>query len=318
LSSNPYAVADIDGFNPSQPWAAPAALAQIREAEFGAINFPSVEQLDTDYDSWPESGNPFSTVLESSLLGQPPRGSGQATGLKQQTYADHIGNMQSLPAAIRPASNNFADVIKNIISSQDRLFFIAHSNSNKTRKEWKLVQVDFDTSMQLHPSCLQDRKFLVNFFIMHKNDNNVNLSDKQHWLEYHTANSAHTLSNRYHLLAPSAVSAKIAKSRNLVPYREWLNLRQDDCTIHGPFEFRTVNGRKTRDRINTVDWDILISAKSRYDSEPPKYTKNLIQVNWLETAHETVHDESVEHRLLSFHYNLHFSDETLATYGYTQ
>jgi hypothetical protein len=172
--------------------------------------------------------------------------------------------------------------------------------------------------MQLHPSCLQDGKFLVNFFIIHKNDDNVNLSSKWYWLEYHAADSTHTLSNRYHLLAPSAVSAKVAKSRNLVPYREWLNLWQDDCTIHGPFKFSTVNRCKMRDWISTVDWDILILAKSRYDSEPPKYTQNLIQVNWLETAHETVRDKSVENRLLSFHYNLHFNDETLATYGYTQ
>jgi hypothetical protein len=82
LSDNSYTVADIDGFTPSQPWAAPAAFAQIREAEFRAIKFPTVEELDADYDSWPKSGNPFSTVLESSLSGQLLRGSGQATGCK--------------------------------------------------------------------------------------------------------------------------------------------------------------------------------------------------------------------------------------------
>jgi hypothetical protein len=315
LSDNPYAVADIDGFVPSQPWAAPAALATVREAELGAMNFPTVEELDADYDSWPESGNPFSTVLESSLSGQPPRGSGQATGRKQQPDADHTGHLHSLHTAMRPASHNFAHVIKDIIKSQDRLFFIAHSHSNETRKEWKLIQVDFDTSMQLHPSCLQDGKFLVNFLILHKNDEQTNLQDKRYWLEYHAADSTKTLSSRYHLLAPSAVSAKVAKSRNLVPYREWLNLRQDDCTLHGPFEFSTINGRKTRDRINTVDWDILISAKSKYDCDPPRYTQDRIQVNWLETTHEVVTDKSVESRLLSFHYDLHFNDETLAAYG---
>jgi hypothetical protein len=74
-----------------------------------------------------------------------------------------------------------------------------------------------------------------------------------------------------------------------------------------------------RHRISTVDWDILISAKARYDCEPPKHTKNLIHVNWLETAHEVVRDDSVDSRLLSFHYeDLHFNNERLAEYGYKQ
>jgi hypothetical protein len=109
------------------------------------MNSPTVEELDTNYNSWPKSGNPFSTVLDSSLSRQPPRESGQATRRKQQTDTDHTGNLQSLHTSMRPASNNFTHVIKDIILSQDRLFFIAHSHSNKMRKEWKLIQADSDT-----------------------------------------------------------------------------------------------------------------------------------------------------------------------------
>jgi hypothetical protein len=61
LSKNPYAISDIDGFPPSQPWTAPAALASVKEARDAATLFPTVAEMDATYDSWPESGNPFTT-----------------------------------------------------------------------------------------------------------------------------------------------------------------------------------------------------------------------------------------------------------------
>jgi hypothetical protein len=109
-----------------------------------------------------------------------------------------------------------------MVRSKDKLFFITHSPTNKHRKEWKLVQIDFEKSMQLHPACLHDGKFLVNFLIQHRHDDSVNLPDKRFWIEYHAAASAKTLSSRYHLLTPSSVSPQIAINRNLVPYREWI------------------------------------------------------------------------------------------------
>jgi hypothetical protein len=96
--------------------------------------------------------------------------------------------------------------------------------------------------------------------------------EKWYWLEYHVINSTHTLSNCYHLRTPPAMSAKITKSWNHIPYREWLNSWQEDCTLHGPFEFSsTINGSKLRDQINIVGWDILILAKCWYKCEPPWY-----------------------------------------------
>jgi hypothetical protein len=77
------------------------------------------------------------------------------------------------------ASPPFSELISNIIKSEDKLFFIAHLQTNETCKEWQLVQIDFEKTMQLHPSCLQDGKFLVNFLIQHRHDDSLNLPDKQ-------------------------------------------------------------------------------------------------------------------------------------------
>jgi hypothetical protein len=315
LSNNPYAVADIDGFLPSQPWAAPAALACVKEAQHAATPFPTVAEMDATYDSWPESGNPFVTDTESSALGQSQRGSTRL-GLKHHDNPDQVVTLNTLAGI--PASRPFSQTISDIVRSEDKLFFIAHSPTNETRKEWKLVQIDFDKSMQLHPSCLQDGKFLVNFLIQHRHDDSVNLPDKRFWLEYHAAASAKTLSSRYHLLTPSTVNPQIALNRNLVPYREWIQLRHDDRLIHGPFDFSTLNGRKTRDRISTTDWDILISSKAQYHSAPPHYSNHLVQVHWNENAHEIIQDPTVDDRITSFHYKMHFNDETLHEFGYSE
>jgi hypothetical protein len=61
-------------------------------------------------------------------------------------------------------------MIKSIIDSQDKLFFIAHAIGTNNVREWRLVRVAFEDSMRLYSSCLQDGKFLVEFYIAHNAD----------------------------------------------------------------------------------------------------------------------------------------------------
>eukprot|EP00957_Ditylum_brightwellii_P175838 13389621-Ditylum_brightwellii.AAC.1 len=49
IMSSPYENASIEGFIPKAPWGAPAAFADYQNKPF-----PSTEQLDEEYDSWPE------------------------------------------------------------------------------------------------------------------------------------------------------------------------------------------------------------------------------------------------------------------------
>ena len=60
MASNPYEKIHIDGYSPSQPWCAPAALAQLEKMDIAQYPpFPSVEELDNEIDNWPDSVNPF-------------------------------------------------------------------------------------------------------------------------------------------------------------------------------------------------------------------------------------------------------------------
>jgi hypothetical protein len=232
IASNPYENASISEFNPAKPWAAPAAYADVTMEPF-----PSISELDAKYDSWPESGNPFLHNETAFSSGQTPKAPVWMNGYTNLDSSDQTAkspSLQLLPTLT--ANQSFSQFVANIIKSDDKLFFIRHSPPNQSRQEWKLVQIDSPSTMKLYPQCLQDGKFLVQFYIQHYNDNSVNLTDQRYWLEYHSRDNQKTLGSRYHLIPPTSVSPDIARTRNLVPFREWIYLSQEDQLIHGPFD----------------------------------------------------------------------------------
>jgi hypothetical protein len=310
IASNPYENASISEFEPAKPWAAPAAYADLVMEPF-----PTLSELDAEYDSWPESGNPFHHEETAFAGGQRHKAPGLTTGhtnLERSDQALH-SSLQLLPTLT--AGRSFSQFVADVIRSDDKLFFIPHSSPNESRREWKLVQIDFPSSMKLHPGCLQDGKFLVQFYIEHFNDNSVNLPDKRYWLEYHSHHNQKTLGTQYHLIPPTSVSSEIARARNLVPYREWIYLAQPSHSLHGPFNFSTLNNRKTRDRVSNTDWSLLISAKDKYDCPPPRFTNPVVHIVTTEQPITSRSDSSVDRRIESFMYNLHFEDDSLASYG---
>jgi hypothetical protein len=204
------------------------------------------------------------------------------------------------------------------VASEDKLFFIAYSQyRDQQRKEWKLVRVDFEKSIRQHPSCLQDGRFLVEFCIDHHRDKNIDICSRRYWLEYHKSNAHKTLSANYHILQPSQYSFEIAKSKQLVPYREWINL--DDIlgvSLHGPFDFVTRNNRKTKDRIAAVDWLALADQSAHHQNQAPKVSSHVIHVDVTQPIFENIStNPEVQERCQVFMQKLEFSDETLQDYG---
>jgi hypothetical protein len=51
--------------------------------------------------------------------------------------------------------------------------------------------------------------------------------------------------------------------------RQWVSLTHESTYIHGPFDFATIHGRKTRDRVTETDWNVLISQRGLYTNDPP-------------------------------------------------
>jgi hypothetical protein len=134
-------------------------------------------------------------------------------------------------------------MIAELVASADRLFYIAYSQyRDQKRREWKLVSVDFEKSIRQYASCLQDGRFLVEFFIEHHRDSNLDICSRRYWLEYHRTNAHDTLSSDYHILQPSEYSPAIAKSEVRERCEEFVfNLQFSDTTLRDLTELERQN-----------------------------------------------------------------------------
>jgi hypothetical protein len=163
---------------------------------------------------------------------------------------------------------------------------------------------------------LQDGRFLAEFYIEHYRDKKLDICNRRYWLEYHKSNSHKSLSVEYHILQPSQYSEATAASKHLVPYRAWIHIDDSDQAIHGPFEFATLNNRKTRDRVSEQDWLILGGKSALYDNEAPRISERVMQVDITQPIYEQVRgNQEVEDRLLVFMMNMEYNDDTLKDYG---
>ncbi len=111
-----------------------------------------------------------------------------------------------------------SSLVASIIKSNDKLFFIAYSYTNPTTCKWRLVRVDFDKSTALSLLCLQDCRFLVEFFTLHHDDIGYNATNQRFWLQYHKSGNIATPTSfaATHLIRPSDTSEDHAKRHGLV------------------------------------------------------------------------------------------------------
>lgn len=302
LSEDAYKAAGIKGFLPPQPIAfpkkvrfaddhipgSPSPLASIDSSnnliDFGhdgddeALHFPTLSELndeiniscDTEYDDMIEDLSPFDSATIPTLAAATP-----------------------LPSA--------ANLAAKLVSSTSRLFFISWCQPASCRREWHLVQVQLDASLSLNPDCLHNGRYLVNFFIIHPKDKAQHPRNQRWWLEYHPASTvARIHQGDYHLLRPDSYAPVYAKENCLHPFCQWVNLLHDDTYIHGPFEFATINGRLTRDRIAVDDWTQLRLARNKYDDAPPDLDINdFTGIQFTRSFHTAVSDPAVHARVLA-------------------
>ncbi len=160
-----------------------------------------------------------------------------------------------------------------IIQSTDKLFFVSHSIGSNDAHEWCLARVAFQDSMSLYPLCTQDGRYLFEFYICHPSDWRYNAINQRYWLQYHGIDEVAmpTASTDAHLICPSDTSDAFAVCHKLVPFRKWLNISHLDTFIHGPFNFASICGWKTRDCISQDDWDILSHHTSMFNNPLPKF-----------------------------------------------
>ncbi len=74
-----------------------------------------------------------------------------------------------------------------------------------------------------------------------------------------------------HILTPSDSSEEWAEKHKLRPICAWVNLTHGDTYIHGPFDFATIRGQKSCDRIAQNCWDVLASKNSMFTNKVPRF-----------------------------------------------
>ena len=86
-------------------------------------------------------------------------------------------------------------------------------------------------------------------------------------------------------------------------------MTHEDTYIHGPFDFASVHGRKTRDRISQSDWDILRNHKRMFQNELPKFDIPTYSIHVDRGCHVAYCDQDLAAQLPSAYDNTeHFMD----------
>ena len=279
---NPYIEAGIKGFVPPQPFKASTTSNFLMVGSIDDFHWPTLSELNDELAPFPWKDDEERLRIMS----------GEDEHNTQAVL--YNGPPPSPPTPPSPSRPSLDVLVPSIIRSADKLFFVSHSIGTGSAREWRLVRVAFDDSMALYPSCLQDGRFLVEFYIQHTADTRYNAINQRYWLQYHDIAdiTTPTISSDTHLIRPSDTSAAYAARHKLVPYRKWINLTHEDTYIHGPFEFATIRGRKTRDRVSQSDWDVLSSHTHMFQNEIPRTDIPSYSIHVDRGVHVTVHDES--------------------------
>jgi hypothetical protein len=163
----------------------------------------------------------------------------------------------------------------------DRLFFVSHPIGSGDVCEWCLVCVVLEATMSLYSSCLVDGRYLVDFYLSHPNDYHYNAVNNRFWIQYHSQDNifgptslAHT-----HFIWPSHTSEAYTIQHNLLPFQKYLNLTHTITFIHGAFDFATIHGRKSRDKIPQSAWDILKSHSDMFHNPIPHFDVPTVSIH---------------------------------------
>ncbi len=244
ISAQLFKEAGIKGFSPIQPFKVATNLAIMDRC--AAFHWPSLSKLNDQFAPFPWKSNAkFQQYIVGDSIAQLP--------------VMTMGPPPAAPAHSIPMVPAIHFLTASIISSTNKLFFVSHSIGANNSREWHLARIAFIDSVLLYPSCTLDSQFLFKFYICHPSDWHYNAVNQGYWIQLHGREDVMcpNLSTDTHIIGPSETSDDYALRHKLLPFQKWLNITHLDTYIHGPFEFATIQGRKTCDRVSQDDWDAL-------------------------------------------------------------
>jgi hypothetical protein len=258
IGKSPYKEAGIEGSKPPRPFQ--LASHFVTKGDYRDFHFPTLAELNKEVCPFPwiDNNNRIQLMSRDEIEDQP---------------ALYTGPPPSRAVPSSPSAPPLGLLIASIINSSDRLFFIMHSLGNPNTCKWQLVHVAFSDSTSLSLSCLQDGRFLMEFYTLHYADVRFNAANQQYWLQYHSFGkiATPTSSTKMHLIWPSDTSKAHAAHHRLVPFCHWINLLHSGTLLHSPFEFATVNGRKSPNRVSQANLDVLAKFSTCFQNPLPRF-----------------------------------------------
>jgi hypothetical protein len=165
IGANPFQEAGLKGFNPPAPFQVSQNFLDL--GDFRDFWWPTLSELNDELDPYPwQNDNKQRQLMTDNPPFLPPV---MYHGLPPSPPL-------ALPDSLLPPSITI--LAPQIISSTDRLFFIAHKIGAANCSKWRLVWVAFQDSILLYPSALQDGRFLVKFYVVHPSNVQYNATNQ--------------------------------------------------------------------------------------------------------------------------------------------
>ncbi len=199
FKEHPYKEAGIKGFTPPTPFAAPSQFLTTDNSL--CFTWPTLTELNEEIlsDFGPDKD-------EEMDMGD----------LVIYVSGLYIGPPPSAPLCSIPAAPLATTLAQHIINSANKMFFISWKIGS-TVCEWRLVRVVFGANTFSYPSCLEDGKYIVDFYTSHPSNSRLNAINQRLWLCYHSQEDSMgpCLSCDTHLIKPSNTSEAYALHHKL-------------------------------------------------------------------------------------------------------
>jgi hypothetical protein len=257
IGANPFKEAGLKGFEPPAPFQVAQHFLDI--GNFKDFWWPTLLELNDEINPFPWRNEEEQCRLMSD---NPPF---------SPPVMYHVPTPLPPSRIEPPPPPSIMLLAPQIIASVDKLIFIAHNIGASNCQERRLVCIAFQNSILLYPSSLQDGKFLVKFYILHPTNVWYNAINQHYWLQYSVQNDISNGQLDAHLLTPSDSLEDRATCHNLHPICAWVNLTHGDTYIHGPFDFATIRGQKTCNRVGQECWDVLAAKCSMFTNKIPQF-----------------------------------------------
>ena len=152
------------------------------------------------------------------------------------------------PSRIKQEYESF---YKTVEASKDKLFIIAEHSGNRPKKDWFIVQVDWDETVMT--KAKSKGLYHCRWYIRHHKDcTSRRISECRFWPEIHEFMPGGYL-GAIQLVKPSKAIDQVLEEKDWAWYQREINLFTDH--IVGPFDFATIN--KETHRISSSVWNEL-------------------------------------------------------------